>query len=440
MSDAGGQADTLLPPQGASPAGEGRASRESMWRNRDFRVFLGGQGISAFGDAISFMAVPLLVLALTGSGAAMGLVGVLQLLPDLLFGLVAGALADRWDRRRLMLYADIGRAALTALIPLAALVGADTMTVILLVTAPINLLRVLFMAGYTAAMPSLVGRDEVGRANGYSEAIFSLSFVAGPAMAGLLVTFIGVAPTLAIDALSFLVSAVALVFVRRPLQMTAERAPRRIASEIAEGVRYIAQERTLRVVVAFWGIVSVVTAPLVPAVIFYLTLDRGQTPETVGIVISAYGVGYLIGAVLAGRLARRRLGSLMLLANALNAAVLAGFAMVDAVPLVVLASLGIGIMGALTLISYITLRATIPPDELLGRVGSTARTVSLGLSPVGLFAGGLLLDTVGGRPTILLMAALAAIASALFAASSHMRRAAAGRHPRPLAAAADAAG
>src|SRR5439155_3040219 len=108
--------------------------------------FLLGESVSAIGDAVTLTALPLLVLALTGSGLAMGIVGVLQMLPDLVFGLVAGALADRWDRRRMMLYADVGRAILTALIPLSIVLGIPTMGVILLVTFPISSLRVVFMA------------------------------------------------------------------------------------------------------------------------------------------------------------------------------------------------------------------------------------------------------------------------------------------------------
>ena len=87
---------------------------EPLARNRDFRVLLSSQGVSALGDAVSFTALPLLVLALTGSGLAMGIVGALQTLPDLVFGMVAGALADRHDRKRMMFLADLGRAVLTA--------------------------------------------------------------------------------------------------------------------------------------------------------------------------------------------------------------------------------------------------------------------------------------------------------------------------------------
>src|SRR5215208_5071732 len=109
-----------------------------LGRNRDFKVVLTSQGISAFGDAVNFTALPLLVLALTGSGLAMGIVGAFQTLPDLVFGMVAGAAADRSDRKRLMLVADLGRAGLTALIPLSVALGGPTLVVILIVAAPLS--------------------------------------------------------------------------------------------------------------------------------------------------------------------------------------------------------------------------------------------------------------------------------------------------------------
>src|SRR5204863_8630147 len=121
-----------------------RGNLRALWSMRDFRVFLTGEAISAIGDAVTLTALPLLVLALTGSGVAMGVVGVLQMLPDFVFGLLAGALADRWDRRRMMLYADVGRAILTALIPLSIFLSIPAMSVILVVTFPISMLRTIF--------------------------------------------------------------------------------------------------------------------------------------------------------------------------------------------------------------------------------------------------------------------------------------------------------
>ena len=105
--------------------------------------------------------------------------------------MLAGAMADRSDRKRMMFVADLGRAFLTALIPLSVVLGGPTMGVILLVAAPMSMLRAFFLAGYTASVPALVGRSQVGRANSYFEAIYSVGFIMGPAIAGILAATIG---------------------------------------------------------------------------------------------------------------------------------------------------------------------------------------------------------------------------------------------------------
>ena len=234
------------------------ANPEPLSRNRDFKVLLSTQGVSSLGDAVSFTALPLLVLALTGSGLAMGVVGALQTLPDLVFGMVAGALADRNDRKRMMFLADLGRAVLTALIPLSVYLGGPTMAVILVVAAPMSVLRSFFLAGYTASVPALVGRSLMARANSYFEAVYSLGYIVGPAIAGLLATTIGPGATLAIDAASFALSALGLLFVRRDLRAPVDRPRQRLLTDIREGIDYIAGQPVLRAAILFWGATSII--------------------------------------------------------------------------------------------------------------------------------------------------------------------------------------
>ena len=407
-------------------ASPGPAGASDLWHNREFRIVLLGQSISSLGDSISMTVLPLLVVALTGSGIAMGVVGVLQLLPDLLLGLPAGALADRWDRRRMIIVADLGRALLTALIPLSVMLGWPTMAVILLVTFPVNTLRVLFLAAWTAVMPSIVAPDQVGRASGYAEAIFSASYVIGPAIAGLLVTVLGPGPTLLLDALSFTVSAVAMVIIRRPLRAERRGAEQHLLADIREGVAYVVREPVLRVVVPFWTVISVTTAPIVPVTIFFLTIDRSADAGYVGLILSAYGLGSVGGALIATRFSHGRLGRMMLVANVASAVGILGFAF-SAVALVQAGfAMFAGAAGALVFVPYITLRSTIPPNHLLGRVGSSARTISVGLAPIGTLMAGVLLDAIGGQATLLIMAIVIGGASVTFSFSSILRAAVAG--------------
>ena len=384
--------------------------------NRDFWVLLSTQGISSIGDAVSFTALPLLVLALTGSGLAMGLVGALQTLPDLVFGMVAGVLADRADRKRMMFIADLGRAFLTALIPLSVLLGGPTMVVILIVAAPMSVLRSLFLAGYTASVPALVGRPMISRANSYFEAIYSIGYILGPAVAGILASTIGPGRTLAIDAVSFGLSSIGLLFVRRDLRAPIDRPRERIVTEIREGIEYIAHHPILRTAILFWGATSILTAPLVTALAVHVTRDLGYDAAVLGVILTGYGVGTVVGALItAKRATRRPVAPFLIGGNLVAAAGLVAIATVPIIPVMVAVAVMSGIAQSLVLVTYVTVRAAYSPDELLGRIGSTARTISLGLQPVGLLVGGALIDLTSGSTTIVAMGIAIALVSLVFA-------------------------
>ncbi len=394
-------------------------------RNRDFKVLLGSQGISALGDAVSFTALPLLVLALTGSGFAMGVVGALQTLPDLFLGMLVGALADRSDRKRLMFMADFGRAILTALIPISVFLGGPTMVVILIVAAPMSILRSFFLAGYTASVPALVGRSQVGRANSFFEALYSVGFIVGPAIAGVLATTIGPGPTLAIDAVSFALSGLGLLFVRRDLRAPIDRPRERLLTEVREGIDFILAHPTLRIVILFWGSISILTAPLVSALAVHVTRDLGMPASVLGLILTAYGVGTITGALVTAKFGRHRPAPILLGGSSVTGAMLVVLASGAPVPIYLVAAAASGIAQSMVLLTYITLRTNLSPDELLGRIGSTARTISLGLQPVGLLVGGLIIDATSGSTTMTLMGAGMILLSLAFATVGAMRQASA---------------
>jgi MFS family permease len=394
---------------------------EPLRSNRDFTVVLGGQAISALGDAVTLTAMPLLVLFLTGSGALMGTVAALGLLPNLVLGLPAGALADRWDRRRLMLWSDAGRALLTAAIPVSYWLGFSTITVILIVVVPINALRVLSDAGLQSSIVGLVGRENLARANGYFEATLSIPYIAGPALAGVLVATIGAAETIAVDAASFALSAAAILLVRRPLRAERPAELPRITADIAEGIRFVRGHPGLRLVIAYWSVMAFATAAILPALAYFLTVDRNEGEELFGIVGSVWSAGYLLGSLLAGRLAGRTLG-LQLLAGGIGIGLaLVLLASASSVPVYLAAGFAIGVALALQLIAYLTLRASMTPDELLGRVGATARTVALSLQTLGFVVGGALIEARDGEDALLAMGVVALGASLLFALSRSLR-------------------
>lgn len=409
----------------ALPADGSNTSTPSMplTKDRQFLALLVGQGTSAIGDATTAAALPLLVLALTGSGTQMGIVGMLQSLPPLLIGLPAGALADRWNRRRMMIGCDLARALLVTMIPISLLMGLPTMAVIFAVVAPIAAFSALFEAAYFGAVPALVGRAHLGTANGYLHATYGVGVVIGPAMAGILSGSIGPGPTLFIDSGSFLLSAVCLLFIRRPLRdaLQENEAPASLTQGIREGVRFILQERRLRVVLAFWSVANLISAPLVPVVSFYVTVDRGMSATAFGIVVSSYAIGSVLGALTAARTPRLQRGLSMLQGSALNAVGMLVLTMLEQLPALILVACLAGMASAVANVSYLTLRAGLTPDAMQGRVGSAARSALFGLTPVGMLGGGVLLDVFGGARTMATMGVLA-LALSLFSGLSRELR------------------
>lgn len=417
-----------LAPAGAAPgAPDGVRLRD----NRDFLTVLFGQGISSFGDSITNTAMPLLVLALTGSGFAMGVVGVLTTLPDLIVGLPAGAYADRWDRRRMMFWADLGRFFLTALVPISVAIHGPTLAVILAVTFPMNVLRVLWLAAYTAAVPGLVGRAEIPRANATFEAVFNVGWIVGPALAGLLAATIGPGATIAIDAVTFLFSAGAMLLVRRPLRAAGRTAETHILAEIRDGVAFVVRQPTLRACISLWTATSVISTGLTTATIYYVTVSRGLGSEVVGIILSGFALGSLGGSVLAARLAFRATGIVMLVGAAVFGGCLLVIAAGVPVPVMVAVAFVAGAVNSNILVAYITMRTLLSPDAMLGRVGATARTVSVGLTPIGALATGVLLDTVGGAETLAIMGVALALAGGAFALVRPVRTARIPPTPHP---------
>jgi hypothetical protein len=397
---------------------------DALRTNRDFRVVITGQTVSALGDAVSITTMPLLVLFLTGSGALVGVVGALQFVPDLFFGLFAGALADRRDRRGMIIAADVGRAGLTALIPISYWLGLPTIAVVIAVTVPINTLRLLSDAGLTSALPALVGRDNLARANARMEATLSVPYIVGPAIAGALVALVGPASTLAIDAASFGLSAASLLLVQRELRADRGAAMPRVLADIREGIAFVWHDVVLRGIIGYWSVIAIATAGVVPTLSYYITIDRGLGPAVFGYVGSVWSAGYLLGSLLAPRLPPNRTGMTILTMGTAIGAALTAIALSSVAALYFVAAAVIGAALAIALISYATLRASLTPDELLGRVGSTARTLTLGLQPVGILGAGALMDVAGGGVALGAMGVTAIAATCLLALSRTVRTAA----------------
>ncbi|MDQ1698804.1 MAG: hypothetical protein QOG34_667, partial [Frankiaceae bacterium] len=219
-------------------------------RRADFWLYFGGQAISTVGSAFTLFALPLLVYKLTRSPTDLALTMAANMLPYLLFGLVFGAIADRVDRRRMMISVDLGRAAVIAVLPVLYLAGSLDVLWVYAVAFVQASLGILFDSGEFAAIPSLVSRADLLTANGRIMAANSAGQVAGPVVAGALVSFLAPASLLFVDAATFVVSALSLTLIRRSFNAadavdesaaTGDGASviRRLLRDVREGLGYV---------------------------------------------------------------------------------------------------------------------------------------------------------------------------------------------------------
>jgi MFS family permease len=331
----------------------------------------------------------------------MGTVGAINFGADFLMATIAGAFADRSDRKRIMFIADLGRAVLTAVIPISVLLGGPTMALILVVSAPLAILRGFFRAGYLAAMPDLVGRSQLARGNGILETASSASFILGPSIAGFLVTVIGPGETLAVDAASFALSSAGLFLIRRDLKAPPDRPASRMVDDIREGIVFVARHPILRTMILLFATGSASLAPIGAVMTFRVVRDLGESPAAFGLTLTGLGVGTLVGSLFATRLGHAtNVARIMVGAMFLMGLPIIGMGLVPSLPAIVLLSAVSGAGEAILIIVYISVRAASSPDELLGRIASTARVITLSLAPIGSLVGGLLIDTVGATPTL----------------------------------------
>lgn len=390
---------------------------EGLWLNADFMRLWSAQAISQFGTQISLLAIPLTAaLTLDASARQMGVLVAAETAPFLLFGLVAGVIADRVRRRRLLIWADVGRALLFATIPLAWLLDALTMWQLLLVAFAAGTLTVFFEVAYQSYLPSLVGREQLGDGNSKLVTSGAVAQIAGPGLAGLLIQLATAPFAVLVDALSFLGSAACLVRIRKPEPAIDASQRRPMLAEIGEGLGYIVHHPLLRPIAGCTATSNLFNSAFVAIFILFVTRDLGLSAGWIGLIFGVGSAGFLVGALFAAR-AAERLG----IGPAIIASVVAGslppfaIAVVDGprvfeAAVIMLAFAWMSVAFAIYNITQVTLRQTITPDRLLGRMNATMRFIVWGVMPIGALLGGLLGDVIGLRETLLVAAAGGALA------------------------------
>jgi len=385
-----------------------------------FRKLWAGQSVSRLGSAVTTFALPTAaVLQLHAGPFEVGLLMAVNKVAFPLLGLPVGVWIDRLPRRPVMIAADPGRALALSSLPAAAFSGHLTLPLLYAVAGLMGVLTLLFDVAYLAYVPSLVGREEIRVANSRMQVSESVAEITGPGLAGFLVQAVGAAQTIAVDAFSFLVSALSLAWIRSP-EPPSDRPRQGWWKELREGVGVVFGSPVMAsmiTLVAAYSLAGHVGGDIITVFVYR---DLHLTPALFGVLMAVEGLAAIGGALLAGRVAvALGVGPALAWTGALTGAAIAAQPLaLLAPPVAVLAPMFLVIGGANTVhdINQLTLRQRLTPDHLQGRMNATFRTFYWGAQPLGGLLGGWLGANAGVPQTIVVGGACCAVFSlALFA-------------------------
>ena len=391
-------------------------------RNRDFQLLWGGQAVSLLGSQTSKIAYPLLVLAMTGSPAKAGIAGFAAMLGYLLFPLPAGGLADRHDRKRIMIACDAIRLVAVGSIAIAGWAAHITYVQVLVAGFAEGTASVFFGVAQRAALPMLVHPSQRSLAVSQNEARQNAAQLAGPALGGTLFGLSWAAP-FAADALSYLASLVTLPFIKTPMQaaapsaapapsavpavaaVAAPAASRKLRAELGEGLAFTWRQPFLRYSAFFAASVNVLLQVLTLGLIVLARHD-GASSAQIGLIVGCMGAGGLAGAFAAPWVQRRIPAGLTITGCMWTWAVLLALIVLVRVPLWLCPIVAVlGFVGPSWNVSVQTYRMQITPNELLGRTSSVAMQIAWGVIPLGSLLAGFLLQALSPAVAITVVAA-----------------------------------
>lgn len=387
-----------------------RSFAASLWRNANFMKLWAGQSISLFGTHITLLALPLAAISdLQATPLQMGVMQMAHYLPFLLFGLLAGVWVDRLPRRPVLLLADVGRALALAVIPLAAWNGWLRIEILYIISFVVGTLNLFFEAAYAAFLPQIVPPKQLGEGNGKIQSSAAAAEVVGPGMASWLIQWFTAPLALLWDAGSFVLSAIAFVLLRVEEPQAAPSTRRSIWYDLREGLGVVLRNGTIRALAFCSGSSNMFINMHIAIYVLYLKRDLGMATTTIGLIYSIGGIGGLLGALYASTIARRiGLGRAIIgetqavgfVATVIPFITLLGSGLM--VPLLIGAQVVWSFWLPLYVVNAASLRQTITPNHLLGRVTAASRFISWGAAAIGFLIGGYVAEQIGIFPTLII--------------------------------------
>ena len=394
----------------------------SLWRNRDYMLLWSGQMVSSIGTEVSTLAFPLLILALTGSPATAGFAGALRALPYLVFSLPAGALIDRWDRKRVMILCDSGRALSMISIPIALAFGHLSILQIYGVSLIEGTLFVFFNLAEVACLPRVVTKEQLPAASAQHEVSYGITALIGPSLGGALYSAARMLPFLG-DAISYAASVGSIFLIRTKFQQERVATRHNIWVDIREGLVWLWKQPLIRFMAILTGGYNLILSGYA-LIIIVLAQHQHASSLTIGLIFAAGGIGAIGGAIFAPFLQKRlSFGQAIIGVTCLTVIAIPLYAISpNAVALGIVTVLNAAIGPVYNVVQF-SYRLALIPDALQGRVNSVFRLIAFGGQPLGLALTGLLIQNVGVIQTILLCTAGMGIFAVATIANRHVRNA-----------------
>lgn len=397
-------------------------SHRPLWRNQDFLLLWSGQTISLIGTGVTQFAFPLLVLTLTQSPALTGLIAAVGALPYLFLSLPAGALIDRWDRKKVMIICDACRALNIASIPFALILNHLTVVQLFIVSLVEGTFFVFFNIAEAASLPNVVPVEQLPQGVSLNEATISAASLISPSLGGLLFSLGKMFPFLG-DAISYAASVVSLSFIKANFQEERQNVQSSLFTQIVEGLSWLWHQPLVRSLALLTGGINVLFAGET-LVVIVLAQHLGASPFFIGLIFAIGGIGSIIGAMLGALVQKRfRFGTVILGTCWVVALLYPLYIIVPNPFLLGLITLGIFFVFPLYNIVQFSYRLALIPDELQGRVNSVFRLVAFGFNPLGLALTGILLQAVGNSLTVLITTLGLLILAVLATLNTHIRNA-----------------
>lgn len=376
----------------------------SPLRERNFSIYLGGQAISLIGSWLQATAQSWVVWQLTGSEAALGTVTMLQYLPMLVLSPWAGVLADRLDRRKVLIATQVALMGMAFITALLVQTGAIQLWHLFVMAAGVGLINTIDLPSQQAFLGDLVGMGEVRKAVNLNSMIVQVSRMLGPAAAGILVARIGTAPAFWLNGISFLFVIFSLLAVHAQ-QARVARAREGVVRQLREAAGYLRTQPRLQDMYLFGGMLTFlilsVMLSLLPA---YADHALGGGPETLGALMSASGAGALVSVLVLVPLAqaRRRPGLVLGVGVIWSSLWMMVVAAATTTPLAMLAIFMVSLGNPITFTMVLGLIQLMAPGAMRARLLSLYTMISFGLQPVAALYVGSAAETIGVGATILI--------------------------------------